>query len=357
MNRPPRMRILALRDWPGLDQTVWASALRRTDLFNSPNPLTLFSKDQLAKKQTAYGRWLGFVIDDISAAPGASGLDHITPNNVTAFINKLKSLFAPYTVAGYVTDLNTVVRAFEPVGDLNFLSIAATNLRRQGCRISDKRSRLRPASKLYQLGLDLMRSAGSQRTAIAAAVEFRDGLMIALLAARPIRISNLASIEIDRHLGRHGSDYWLAFPAAEMKKRRHLEFPLPTELSLAMEQYLTEHRPILAAKSGFWKRGEHSGLWVSAHGSKLHKDRIYHRIIDRTRKRFGRSINPHLFRDAAATSIAIEDPSHVGIITTILGHSNTKTAETYYNQAGSLEAARSHQAIVTLLRTQSVGKA
>ena len=29
--------------------------------------------------------------------------------------------------------------------------------------------------------------------------------------------------------------------------------------------------------------------------------------------RFGHALNPHLFRDCAATSIAIEDPDHVRI--------------------------------------------
>jgi len=40
---------------------------------------------------------------------------------------------------------------------------------------------------------------------------------------------------------------------------------------------------------------------------------IYIRITTRTRDGFGRAINPHLFRDCAATSIAIEDPCHIGI--------------------------------------------
>ena len=61
--------------------------------------------------------------------------------------------------------------------------------------------------------------------------------------------------------------------------------------------------------------------------------------------------------DAAATSVAIEDPGHVGIVAAILGHSTARTGETYYNQASSLEATRRHQAVVKHLRTQSIGKA
>ncbi len=353
----PQIRIVPLSDWPPLDQQAWANAVHRADVLDKPGPLAHLSEEQLAKKQSAYGRWLGFVAEGNSTCRNLSSMDAITPTNVRAFINKLQSLFAPYTVAGYVTDLAVVVHSFWRDGDFGFLRIAATNLRRQGRPANDKRSRLRPSSEIYQLGFDLMHEAERCADAFGAAVIFRDGLMIALLAARPVRLANLASIEIDRHLSRHGSDYWLTFPAREMKTRRHLEFPLPKKLSLVMELYLTKYRPILTAGSGRWTRGKHSGLWVSAHGSKLSADRIYQRIVDRTRERFGRSINPHLFRDAAATSIAIEDPGHVGIVTTILGHSTTKTAATYYNQANSLEATRRHQAVVQHLRTQSVGKA
>jgi len=351
MNRAPKMRVVAICDWSVADQQYWTAAVQRTDIFDNPSRLANLSTDQLAKRQSAYGRWLGFVADDLQAADGISGLDHITPNNVTAFIHKLQALLAPYTVAQYVTDLSTVVDTFRPQA-FDYLKIAATNMRRAGRRSSDKRPRLRPASELYQLGLDLMHSAENQRSSLQAAAMFGDGLMIALLAARPVRLSNLASIDIDKHLSRHGDDYWLTFPACETKTGRHLEFPLPAELSTAMEQYLAQHRPVLAAKSGFWKRGEHNGLWVSRHGGKLPDDGIYRHISDRTRKHFGQSINPHLFRDCAATSVAIEDPDHVGIVAAILGHSTMRTAETYYNQATSLQAARNHQDVIQSLRKE-----
>jgi hypothetical protein len=52
----------------------------------------------------------------------------------------------------------------------------------------------------------------------------------------------------------------------------------------------------------------------------------------------GRPINPYLFRDCAATSVAIDDPRHIGIAWRLLGHRTPKTTEQYYNQARSVEA-------------------
>ncbi len=76
-----------------------------------------------------------------------------------------------------------------------------------------------------------MEAAEERPNPIKVAAMFRDGLMIALLAARPVRLSNLASIDINRHLERLGEDYWLVFPSEEVKNRRHLEFPLPRSLT------------------------------------------------------------------------------------------------------------------------------
>ena len=65
-------------------------------------------------------------------------------------------------------------------------------------------------------------------------------------------------------------------------------------------------------------------------------------------------MNPHLFRDAAATSIAIEDPSHVGSTKSVLGHSSLRTSERHYNQARSTEATAAYQSRVTTLRRSVV---
>jgi DNA invertase Pin-like site-specific DNA recombinase len=63
-------------------------------------------------------------------------------------------------------------------------------------------------------------------------------------------------------------------------------------------------------------------------------------ISQLTRARFGHVISPHLFRDAAAASVAIEDPEHVHVTKSILGHTTLRTSERYYVHAQSLEASR-----------------
>lgn len=337
-------------EWPRTDREALDDAFQAGDLLDVAGSLGHLSERRKTDVWNSYGRWLGFLANVSADGDIDSGLDHMNKDNLSAFIARLESYLAPYSVAGYVMRLATAVCAMKPDHEMEFLDNAARHLWRTAKPKHDKRKRLKPTIEFYELGFDLMKMGQVEMDPISAAAVYRDGLMIALLAARPVRLANLASIEINRHLERQGEEFWLIFPAKEVKNRRHLEFPLPRDLIEPLQVYLSRHRPILMTRNGRWNTEPHDGLWVSAHGSKLSAHRIEELIGMRTRERFGHSVNPHLFRDAAATSVAIEDPDHVGIVTAILGHSTFRTSERYYNQATSLEAARRFQAAIESFR-------
>ena len=82
----------------------------------------------------------------------------------------------------------------------------------------------------------------------------------------------------------------------------------------------------------------------------MSRNGVYDRITKLTVKNLGRSISPHLFRDCAATSIAIEDPSHVRIAASLLGHRRFATTERFYIQANNIEASRIMQNFLLSLR-------
>ena len=83
----------------------------------------------------------------------------------------------------------------------------------------------------------------------------------------------------------------------------------------------------------------HSGLWPSIKGIPLTGNAIYDLIIRRTKAHFGQAVNPHLFRDGAATLWALETPELIEGASALLGHSDLKTFR-YYNQARSVVAGR-----------------
>ena len=77
---------------------------------------------------------------------------------------------------------------------------------------------------------------------------------------------------------------------------------------------------------------------------------IYFRVRDVTEREFGIARNPHSFRDSIPTSLAIDDPKHVGAASTILGHADPRVTERHYNLAKSIEAVRDHQKTIRGLR-------
>ena len=209
---------------------------------------------------------------------------------------------------------------------------------------------------MVALGIDMMRRAqiSDPHFAVQRAVLYRDGLIIALLAYRPLRMRSFAALTLDQHLVRRGSAWWMVLGGADTKTRRPMEMPFPGALADWLELYLERYRPALLVgrpKPGVL-RPAISALWIGKGGRMMGPSAIAHQIRQHTEVAFGMSINPHLFRDICATSIAIEDPEHVRVVTAILGHATLATSERHYNQAQTLEAARRHQAVLKEARCE-----
>lgn len=350
MTRLLPIQILDFEHWPERDRNAWKQALRPGGPLDDPGALYRHPAHRLRVLRAAYGRWLGYLVA-LGDGIVATGLDRLLREDLAGYLDQLSVSLAPCTVRAYMTDLLTVARALCANRAFPDLHAATRHVWRTAVPVNDKRSRLRSPEELFELGLALMDGA-PKRSRVRALSAYRDGLIIALLAMRPVRLSNLACIEIDRHLKRYGERYWLIFTASEVKNRRPLEFPLPAELTARIDHYLNVIRPALLEQSGRWKRKAADALWASSHGGSLRAGRIKEIVPKRIAARFGTPMNVHLFRDAAATFIATVDPVHVGIITTILGHNSALTAERYYNQATSLTAARRLEAVWLPYRSQ-----
>ena len=347
MNRKCTIPVVPFRDWTVADREAWDAALHDGDILDEPGPFAGFSGHRISSMYRAYGRWLGFLGEQVVR----TGTGHLTPENIRSYIEILRAVLASRSVVTYVEDLAYAVRGMAPEIDVTFIQAATRRLRETTRSTRNKRARLRPIQDLLELGLDLMRAATDVGGDVQPAITFRDGLLIALLAARPMRARNITSIEIGRHLVVRGEEHWLEFPAEEVKNRRALEFPLPEALTEPLAIYMEQHRPVLLSQRGS-RTVPQNLLWYTRLGTPLSTNRLWVTITKRTQERFGHTINPHLFRDAVATAVAIDDPAHVRMTARILGHASMSAAERHYNQATSIEAARRMQAVLEGLRNE-----
>ena len=130
-----------------------------------------------------------------------------------------------------------------------------------------------PPSTTYDLAMKIMAEAEGPTLEkdLQRALRYRDGLMIAILAARAPRRSNFAAIEIGRHLTRDGDQYHLCFPGEEMKNGRPWEAPLPDPLTPYIDSYLERHRPYLL------NGRKSNNLWITYEGNDMAEGSIYDR--------------------------------------------------------------------------------
>ncbi len=264
-------------------------------------------------------------------------------------------------VAHRLADLYTVAKAMMPGRDWCWIRAAWYRARHASRPVRNKQARVVNSRELFLYGLELMRRADDEETGsdFQRLVAYRDGLIIALLAARPLRRENLVSIEIGKHLVQRGQSHWLGFEARHTKNRNELDWPVTEGLVPYLERYLSTHRPVLVARHATYGRqgppaGDH--LLVSTRGTALTAHGMYCKFIAATKKKFGHSLNPHGARDSVATTVAIEDPQHVGSTKSLLGHTTWQTSERYYNMAGSMEATMEHQKALLRRRRRATSR-
>jgi integrase/recombinase XerD len=361
LHQDPDRRCRPLGEWPDIDRHLWLTALVPGDLLEGGGARAKFTENTNRGVVEGYGRWLQWLdrhgLLDQTNLPA----DRITPDRVRAYLADLERHNATQTVLNRLVHLSTAATVMDQHRDWSWLNRMAAPIRARHRPARPKRPRLVAPRELFDLGVDLMILAESRNATCDRATTFRDGLMIALLAARPLRLANLVGLTLDRTLVVRGKQWWIQIPAMETKNREPIELAWPELLVPFLDTYLACHRPVLAQRHGRWTRPIGEALWLSIDGSPMTRRAIYDRITRCTRKGLGRAINPHLFRHCAATSIAIEDPTHVRIASRLLGHRTFSTTEKYYNQARSVEATRLMQNFLLSLRrgqkrTQSVAR-
>jgi hypothetical protein len=360
--KDPTRRCLRVGDWPEPDRRAWAICLQEGDPLDPGGPGSNWAPLTRKKNANGYGRWLTWLITNGMLDPELPPGDRVLPERVAAYIGDLRTLNRSNTIVFRVQELHLAISAMVPDRDWRWIQRIERRLR-MTTSACDKGASIIHSSDLFAYGLELM--AEADRSAVdnplRGATAYRDGLMISMLAARPLRRKNFCSIEIGRHLTSERGIYLLSFDAAETKTHEPIEASIPTDLVPYLERYLMHHRAILVERTGRWNRIEGtnpqqtSALFVSRDGSKMTEIAIYLRITKRTQSRFGHAVNPHLFRDSAATSIAVEDPDRVHIVRSILGHTTLRTSERHYNHAQSMDALRRYQGRISELRRRGQG--
>jgi integrase len=245
-----------------------------------------------------------------------------------------------------VAHLHAAARLVAPGADWRWLASLKARLASRATP-EDRFDRLVPPWSTLDLGIDMLeeaanlRSAGKQRERY-----YRDGLLIALISAWPIRRRSIAALTVSRHLEFDAAGLNILLLPEDTKSGRSESFRVPDELLPHLLRYLKEIRPRLLG------RNAHDGLWPSNKGCRLTSGRIYDIVRARIKTKFGKDMGLHDFRRSAATFIAAAAPAKTGLVPGVLQHASLEVSEQHYNLARSVEASHRFAAHLYKLRNR-----
>ena len=182
-----------------------------------------------------------------------------------------------------------------------------------------------------------MEKARRSPRSVEQARNYRNGLMLALLAFCPIRLKNFAQLEIGKTFQYIEGSWWIILTADHTKSRRADERRVADILTPFITEFLEVFRPILLAG--------HQGtvLWISSTTKCRMTIKNLGVLISKiTKYEIGIDVSPHLFRTAAASTTASEMGALPGLATGLLGHVDRAITEIHYNRARTCDAAISY---------------
>ena len=354
--RPPGHAALPLANWPAADRSAYERACVPGNPFDEGGQAARWRPATHRALTRAYARWLGYLL-----AQGINLDDQPPPNRVTpkwlgTYTRFLLERCACVTVSSYLGQLHMMLRDVWPEVDWQWVNDLQARYHRMAEPSRNKAARIVPQQELLRLGCELMRQAetlplSANMTAgpMHPALLYRDGLLIALLAMRPLRQRNMLGLQIGHSLRRDGEGWEIRIPAQESKTHMALNMAFPTVLLPALETYLAIYRPLLLAMRGpiapnnvAQPAGFH--LWVTRCGTAMSAGSLQKALARHTKRRFGHHVNVHLFRDCAASSLAEDDPLHVELAAELLGHRSFQTTYNHYITATQRSALRRCQA-------------
>jgi len=192
------------------------------------------------------------------------------------------------------------------------------------------------------------------RTERERALDLMVAAAVAILLFAPVRLANLAAIELGRHLRlpdkkkKHEPAY-LHFDKGEVKNDVELDFEIPPQAVRVIVTYLEQGRPhLMEAASSYLFYGD---------SPKLRKKYLARCIPQRLRDITGLQVNVHLFRHIAAKFFLDENPGCYGTIQILLGHKDINTTIRFYCGLERAAAIRHYDKEVLKLTSRLQGEA
>src|SRR6516225_9089348 len=195
-----RPRSLPFEAWSSVDRAAWTAACHPSQRLKRGGAGAHLKEITLADLKRRYGYFLDFLDRSGLLDRSAPAAGQVNPKNVGKYIGELNRRVGSVTTYGSIYKLRRASQLLDPRNDFGWLIELEKDLALV-MRPRSKADRLVLTEVLVEAGLILMAEAenSTSLSPLKKARQFRDGLMVAMLALHPIRLKNFASLEIGRN--------------------------------------------------------------------------------------------------------------------------------------------------------------
>jgi hypothetical protein len=221
------VRSLPPDHWPEADRSAWKVACQPAERLKrggAASHMKVITRGDLARR---YGYFLDHVQRTEGLDLNAPTAALVIPDRVDRYIAELKARVGSVTLHGSIYKLRRMAQLLAAGRDFTWLMEIEKDLALV-MQPKSKFERLVYTNVIVQAGIVLMAEAdvNTHRPPMARARQFRNGLMVAILGAHPIRLKNFATLQIGRGFVKINDAWWIVLTAAETKERKPDERPI-----------------------------------------------------------------------------------------------------------------------------------
>jgi integrase len=181
------------------------------------------------------------------------------------------------------------------------------------------------------------------------ALEMQVALAIELLTVAPVRVSNLAAINLELNLIRIGNgkeaEVHLHFPPDAVKNEIELEFTLPPSTLALLDFYRGKFRPKLARARNDW-------LFPGVAERPKQAALLSNQIAKTVKREIGVRLTAHQFRHLAGFLYLKHNPGGHEVVRRLLGHRSIETTIRFYAGMEISEAIRHYDQHIEKRRSE-----
>ncbi len=102
MARKLSVRIIAFDHWPAADRLAWSRARTKGNVLDEQGELSNITDAQLSRFRLVYGSWLGHLADNEGLRFIESGVDCLSKEYLSGFLQLLETHVAPCTARNHL---------------------------------------------------------------------------------------------------------------------------------------------------------------------------------------------------------------------------------------------------------------